>query len=478
MPPAHLWVPESAVSSAGVEAVQLAELAGITLDPEQEAAVHAVLAEKADGTWAAFEAAIIEARQNGKTVDLQVIALHALFLEELVRLIVWTAHLFRTTQEAFRDLDAIIGGTPELARRVKRVSRANGEEGFELKNGRRLNFLARSKTGGRGLSGDKNLLDEAFALEPAHMGALLPTLSARPNPQVVYASSGGLVSSEILRGVRDRGRAGGDPTLVYVEWAAAPGECASPQCVHTVGSEGCVLDDEERWRQANPALGRRITIEYLRAERRALPPEEFARERLTWWDEPAAGGDGIPIELWAQRANRKARLEERVALSFDVSPGFRSAAIAACGGPLHIPYHEAGTSWLIPALVELDEKHHPIGVAIDPAAPAGALIPDLERAGFTIRSKSNPDGKLVLIEGRDATQACEAFLAGVVDGSLVHRDEAALNRAVEDAGRRVSGDSWKWSRANSDGDISPLVSATNARFLWARGDVEKEPDIW
>lgn len=472
--PAHLWVPEHAVSSAGVEAIELAELAGITLDPEQRIAIEAVLSEKADGTWAALEAAIIEARQNGKTVDLQVIALHALFLEELVRLIVWTAHLFRTTQEAFRDLDAIIGGTPELARRVKRVSRANGEEGFELKNGRRLNFLARSKTGGRGLSGDKTILDEAFAVGPSEMGSLLPTMSARPNPQVIYASSGGLVSSEVLRGLRDRGRAGGDPSLVYVEWCAEQGECAADRCDHRPGTAGCLLDDEDRWRQANPALGRRIDIEYVRAERRALPPEEFARERLTWWDEPAAGTSGIPLEAWAACADRDSEIAEPCTLALDVAPGHGSGAITACGGPVWVVDHHRGTGWIVDRLGEIEADHDVESIGLDPAGPAGALLPELESAGFTVRSKLNPEGKIVLLDGRESVQACEAFLAAVIDDDpdrrLVHRDQHALNAAIAGAGRRQVGDSWKWSRRDSTVDITPLVSATVARFLWVQPD--------
>jgi phage terminase large subunit-like protein len=433
------------------------------------------------GGWAALEAAIIEARQNGKTVDLQVIALHALFLEELVRLIVWTAHLFRTTQEAFRDLDAIIGGTPELARRVKRVSRANGEEGFELKNGRRLNFLARSKTGGRGLTGDKVILDEAFALGPSEMGSLLPTLSARPNPQVVYASSAGLISSEVLRGLRDRGRRGGDASLVYVEWCAPEGDCLQEQCDHRPGVEGCVLDDRERWRQANPAIGRRISIEYVEAERRALPPEEFMRERLTWWDDPAEGEGGISEEDWAACENRDAELAEPVAIGVDAAPMHTSAAIVACGGALHVVEHGRGSAWLVDSLLELKSDHQLLGVALDPAGPIGALIPDLERAGFTIRSKSDPTGELVLLDGRESVQACGAFLREVKDRELVHRDEYVLNQAVKGAGRRQVGDSWKWSRRDSTVDISPLVAATNARFLWVQpeqaGDLELSGEL-
>jgi hypothetical protein len=64
--PAHLWIPPR-LGSYGDEAVDLARLAGRELDAEQEVAVDAMLSYGPGGRWAAFESAIIEARQNGKT---------------------------------------------------------------------------------------------------------------------------------------------------------------------------------------------------------------------------------------------------------------------------------------------------------------------------------------------------------------------------------------------------------------------------
>lgn len=480
VPPAHLWIPEYTTTESARDAADLASSIGFELDPEQLLALDALLAENG-ARWASLEACLIAARQNLKTFLFKVIALYELFVVGS-RLVVWTAHEFDTAMEAFRDLQEIIDGTDWLRRRVKLVrnevgTQGNTKVGIEFLTGQRIRFKARTKTGGRGLTGDVVFLDEAFALQPTHVGSLLPTMAAKSmhgNPRVYYGSSAGQLQSQVLRNLRDRGRPGaedptqGDPTLVYVEWCAPEG-CTAEDCTHQRGVEGCALDDIEKVRMANPALERRISIAFVETMRRSLPVEEFAREFLGWWDEPATGGDGIPPELWASRGNRDAVfVDAGCALAFDVSPGHRSAAIVACGGPVHVVRHDPGTAWVIPALLELDAAHSPVGIALDPTGPGGAMIPDLEKAGFTIRSKSNPAGKVVLIEGRDATQACEAFLAGVVDGSLEHRDEQSLNQAVDDAGRRVSGDSWRWSRVNSDGDIAPLVAATNARFLWSQ----------
>jgi hypothetical protein len=167
--------------------VDLAATYGRILDAEQALVVDAILSEGPDGNWAALEAAVVCSRQNLKTFVLECIALGKLFLFGS-ELIIWSAHLFETAQESFRDLDEIVTNYDHLRKRVKTISRANGDEGIELTSGQRIKFRARSKSGGRGLSGDDVILDEAFALQPGHLGALIPTLSARPNPQILYGS--------------------------------------------------------------------------------------------------------------------------------------------------------------------------------------------------------------------------------------------------------------------------------------------------
>lgn len=457
--PAHLWVPDR-LSSAGAEAVDLARMCGVGVDPEQELAIDAILSERAGGRWAALEAAIILSRQNGKTMNVILPIVLADLLLFDAKLIAWTAHRFVTTQEAFRALRQIVETTSEFSRRLKRLSAGNGEEEIEFHGGARVKFLARSKTGGRGLSGDRVVLDEAFALEPEHMGSLLPTLSARPNPQVIYGSSAGLVNSQILRGIRDRGRAGGDPSLVYVEWSAPEGGCAEDDCDHRLGVQGCALDEPENWRAANFAIGRgRIREEFVAAERRALPPEEFARERLGWWDDPI-GLSAVPLQSWADCRDENSAPSGRPVFAIDVAPGSRSAAIVAAmyrpdGLPhLEVVAHAPTTDWVVSRCLEL-LRHRPLDWALDPAGPAGALLPELGAVGIEPRQLST----------RDLGQACEAFSSAVTAQAVRHLGDPVLARAIAAAGRRDIGDGlWAWSRRKSSADICPLVGATVAHW--------------
>jgi hypothetical protein len=462
--PAYLNIPPRE-GSYGEGAAQLMEVAGRPLDAEQRLAVDAILSFRPGGRWAALESCVIEARQNGKTGGVLLpVVLWDLFMMKPDR-IVWTAHLFKTSRDAFNDVVGMIEASDVLSKRVKSIAYAHGKEAVTLHNGATLEFLARSMGGGRGLGGKRIVMDEALFLSASSMGALMPTLAARSmngDPAIMYGSSAGVLGSDHLRSLRDRGRKGNDPSLVYLEWCAPggwdnPGCDLGPECPHTIGTDGCALDDETLWPKANHALGRRISYEYVRAERRALPPEEFGRERFGWHTEPAGVG-GIPLEHWSSCADKASKPTGRPVFMIDASPGLRSVAIVACmyradGIPhIEVVAHGSGSDWAAPRAAQL-QKHKPIDWVLDPGGPAGALLPDLLAHGVDPRQMTT----------RDLGQACEAFAAAVGDRGLRHLDDPALNRAVASAGRRDIGDGlWAWSRRKSDTDISTLVGATGA----------------
>ena len=187
--------PVAAVSSGAVEAIELAASAGLILDEWQCFALDVALSERADGKWAAFEVGMIVPRQNGKGSILEARELAGLFLFG-ERLILHSAHEFKTAAEAFLRVKALVDNTDDLRRKVKQIRTSHGDEGIELLDGARLRFVARSRGSGRGFSGDCVILDEAFNLGAEAMGALLPTLSAKPNPQIWYTSSAPMASSQ------------------------------------------------------------------------------------------------------------------------------------------------------------------------------------------------------------------------------------------------------------------------------------------
>jgi phage terminase large subunit-like protein len=281
--------------SEGRNAVDLAALAGLELDPWQQHVLEAGLGRRGE-RWAAFEVALIVARQNGKGAVLEALELAALFLFDDVRLILHSAHEFKTAAEAFLRIRHLIADRPQFARRVERIRTAAGAEAIELKDGKRLRFVARSSGSGRGFSSDLVILDEAYQLGDREMAALLPTLSARPDPQVWYTSTAGGPESVQLGRVRERGLTGSDPSLAFLEWSADDGD--DPAALAT-------------WAKANPGLGIRITGEYIAREMAALGPDAFARERLSIGDYPtgdAGSWDVINEDAWGTAASPGARM--------------------------------------------------------------------------------------------------------------------------------------------------------------------------
>lgn len=456
------------VSSAGVEAVELCRLAGLELDGWQQLVLERALGERPDGRWAAFEVGVCVPRQNGKGAILEARELAGLFILG-ERLIIHSAHEFATSLEAFRRLLALIEETPDLERRVKRVSRAHGEEGIELKGGQRVRFRTRTKGGGRGFSADCVILDESMMLPEASIAALMPTLSARPNPQVWYTGSAvdqeshddGLVFARVReRGVR------GDEALAYFEWSLdrlSPDEVLWEERVSS-----------EVWAAANPGLGIRISEEHVGNEQRSMDPRTFAVERLNVGDWPAADAAAqsvISLEAWVAAADFESAPESGLWFCADVAPDRSRSTIVVCGwredGLAHVEVvdRRPGTDWVAARVAELAGRNPGCGVVVDAVGPASSLLPPLRAAGLAP----------VQMSARDAADAAACLFDAVAQGTVRHLGQPELEAAVRGAAKRPLGDAWAWSRKHSKVDITPLVGASNA--LWAASSGQ-QGDSW
>jgi hypothetical protein len=451
--PRILHLPESA-SSAGEEAIDLARMAGLVLDPWQETVLAGSLGVRVDGKWAAFEIGLTVSRQNGKGALLEARELAGLFLLG-ERLIIHSAHLFDTSLEHFDRLLGRIEDTPELLKRVASVSRSHGKEGIKLKNGQQIRFRARTSGGGRGFTADLVILDEAMDIPESVLGALLPTVSARPNPQVWY--TGSAVDQEVHENgvvfarVRERGRKGDDPRLAYFEWSR------SEEKPHEV------LAPMDGWADANPGLGIRISSEHVANEQRSMDPRTFAVERLGVGDWPRTDGlAGVPItpEAWAACIDANATPRDPVVFAFDVPPDRSTVSIAVAGwreqGHAHVEVlpKRPGTGWLPARMAELVEKHKPAAVICDASGPVATLLPEVEKLGVQVTP----------LNGREHAQACGLIFDMVEQKTLTHLDDPDLAAAIQGSEKRPLGDAWAWSRKNSAGEISPLVAVTLA--LW------------
>jgi phage terminase large subunit-like protein len=175
--PRLFTAPPTCLSSAGQEAAELAAYAGLPLFPWQQHVLDVGLRERPDGQWSAFEVAVNVPRQNGKGGVIEARELAGLFLLK-ERLIIHSAHEFKTARVAFQRIQSLILGCPDLRKRVKRMLCNTTETSITLVTGECLQFIARSGGSGRGWTGDCNILDEDMILGDDAMGALMPTMSA------------------------------------------------------------------------------------------------------------------------------------------------------------------------------------------------------------------------------------------------------------------------------------------------------------
>lgn len=449
--PAYRTVPP-ALSSTGTEAIELAASAGLDLDAWQQDAVVDLLGEDDAGLWAATSGGLVCPRQNGKGTVIEALELAWLFLCD-VELIFHSAHLFATAQDAFRRIKFLIQNTDDLARQVLRVSEAHGQEGIELRSGQRLRFVARSKSGGRGFPAPVVVLDEAFNLSMQAMAALIPTMSAQPNPFLLVTSSAPIPDecSDVLRGFMRDSR-GGLPRRCYIEYSADP-----------------ATDDDTQLRAANPGYGVRLNADLIEEERRLLTPELFRIERLGIVELGTQNAfREITAEDWNACADDKSGPLDPVTFGLDVSEDRQWSAIGVAGtsgrGGTHVELtfdqvadvydYRRGTEWVVDRAVAIHKKWgRPFAVV--KGSPAWSLEADLAAAGVT----------LAPIAPQEFAQACGQFFDAATQHTLKHLDQPALTIAVANLLKRKSGDAFVWDRRNSTVDISPVVAVTAAKWM-------------
>lgn len=435
------------------------EKAGLYLQPWQAMVVDDLLGVRPDRRWAARDAGLSVPRQNGKSVVAELLVLAGLYLfqEELV---VYTAHLVDTALEIFERVVARIERNPELrARMVGKPRRARGSESITLCDpDQRLLIKARSKASLRGFSADRIFLDEAqLGLDEEEMAALGPTQRTRPNPQTIFMGTPPLTSGTYWA-LKVRARALGlDPKMCWHEW--------SPP-------DGYDPDDREVWWATNPALaGGLITEEDIEYDRKTLGAK-FPADGLGAWpkEKDDAGWEVFSETDWKSAQDPVLEIVGSPAFVLECSRDLSTVSIGAAGvnaqgkRALELAARfPADTGRVVGALKKLRERWNPVAVGIDPAGPAGYLIPDVERHY----------GEVTKPLGRDVAAACGSLYVGVCGPDVNARDvkvrpHPALDAAARAAQWRDRGDARVFDRRDDDGpDVSPLMAVALADRLYA-----------
>lgn len=421
---------------------------GVPLDEWQENVLEAALGERSDGRWAARQVGVSTPRQNGKSqlIVARALAGVLLFDEQLIMI---SAHQQDTAREVFGRLVDLLEDHASLNDRVDSYGKALNREYIRFKSGQVIRFKARNAGGGRGFSADCLLLDEAQILSGSAWSAIMPTMSARPNPQVWLLGTPPtpMDDGEVFGRLRSAGVEGRDKRLAYLEWSASPSDS---------------MDDPAVWAKANPSYGTRIFDEAIQSERTSMSDEQFAMERLGMWA-GAVSRRVVSSEVWSMAADPESVALERLALAIDVSPELATASVALAGqrsdGRWHVEVGEqkAGADWVASWVAKfLAANPNVRALIVDVGSPAAAIVDDLAAAGV----------RYTTLTVKEVGVACDKFVEGVKSGDVVHTEQVQLAAAVDGARKRALGSTgmWAWNRRSPSLDITPLVACTMA--LW------------
>lgn len=215
----------------------LATTIGEPFWPWQTEVARYVTATRPGGGWLYPEVAVVAARQNGKTSIMR-----PLIVDDLLegRRVVHAAQDLKLPREMHEEIGTLIEAQyPELLPRRRGIKYGVGQESIHLTTGGSYRIVSNTRSGARGGSNDRVLVDEVLELTTMDfVAAAQPTVLTSQWGQMVYFSNAGDSQSVVLRWLQER--AGNDPSLAYLEWSA------DPDVAH---------DDIAGWVQANPAIG-------------------------------------------------------------------------------------------------------------------------------------------------------------------------------------------------------------------------------
>lgn len=450
--PAHRWTYGDLACRVGADL-------GLPPDAEQQWLLDTIYAEKAPERPASFEVVTIAPRQNIKTSTYGIAALADLFVFGVEKHL-WTAHHGDTLADTFGDFRTWIKSNREYEDQVTfyeghqdmAIVRTDPETGQEFV----LDFQSRTGKAGRGVTGVKRVtIDEGLYLEAKHVGAVYPTMLTKPEAQVRVASSAGILASVELRRIRDKGRTGKDGKTGYVEYGAKRRPCLRADCTHKVGAEGCQLDNRALWWEGNCALwSGRIGEEAIENMRNSMPPEEFMREFLSWWEEPLSVGGALDYQTWLELADPDAERGTDVVFGVDVTED-RAAWIAVAwwreDGHAQVMLANDGRS--LPAFKLVEECKRLAGEYGGPVVPPKAFEEDLDEAGVEVLPTG--PGDFVIASG-DVADALE-------EQSIRHGNQPALNDAVRAAVWRSAGpDGARAFQLKDMPQVGPLAATARA----------------
>ena len=441
-------------NSNGFAMIEFArDVLGEPLHPFQEFLAIHLLEIRPSGLYRFRTVLVLIARQSGKSHFMKVLGLFRLYVEQ-VDLVLGVAQTLEISREAWQAGADQAKANQWLSPEIESIRRVNGDQELKLLGGRRWRIAAANRGAGRGLSVDALFLDEIREQRSwAAWAALSKTVSARPRGMILAISNAGDDESVVLNHLRETALSETDDTLGLFEWSAP---------------EGCPIDDEDGWVQANPGLGFTVREASIRSSLTTDPPEVFRTEILC--QRVKLLNPAIDQDQWHTCTDPAPFTEKRrVAFCLDVAPNQQHATLAAAAvlpdGRVRVEIVKAwdGINCLqqlkneLPGLVI---KNKPKALGWFPVGPAAALASSLK----TRKVNWPPAGVKVEAISGEAAAVCMGFASEVSSLQVAHSADPLLDAHVGSAERLQQGDSWRFTR-KGQGNVDALYAAAGAVHL-------------
>lgn len=450
----RLQSPKLSLPSAGKVVADLAVDLGVPLLPWQEHLMNEALYIK-DGKWARSTVGNIVARQNGKSHAMRMRLLAGLYVFG-EKNIVAISQSRMLSLDTFRQVVDMAEGTPWTRKRIKRVSRTNGQEELEVychhfpksctekcERIRKYSIKAATSESPRGATANLLWIDELREISPAVWQAATP-LTRATGGQTFVSSNAGDDSSVVLNELRQRALTFSSDRLGWYEWSAATND----------------IEDIENWKMANPALGHTIQVENLRDSAKFDNPDAFRTESLSIWinaiDSP------FPIDTWIA-GEQPVQIEDdlptymAVDLSFNRDKAYLVTVQQRPDDKLACFVHEwqgLSNTQLAGEIATLNRRFRPRVLAYDPNT-AGFLAPTLARAGVAVAPTAWASTAFSIF--------CDQTLAAMNSGQLIHAGQDILKEHLVATARRPASDGgWRIARRASTNPISAAVALVMA----------------
>lgn len=393
--------------------------------------VLAGMTQQHDGEWITRQSLVSVARQNGKTTLIAALVGWWLSTQGAARgrpqTVVTVAHKLDLATALFKYLAPILE-----ARLGADPSWSYGRMELTMPDGSTWLVRAATPSAGHGYSIDLCVVDEAWAVSEESVNeGLLPAQIARPNPLLAMFSTAGTTASKLMLSWREQGLRqidSGDPgPLYFASYEPPPGiDPMTP----------------DAWTYSNPALGRTLKIDTLRALSKQPDRNAFLRGHVNMFT--VATNSWLESGLWAALENDE-QLPPGGVLAVDASTDeSRFMAVRAvkhgdrigCQVEFNVDTQAEMWEHVNRIMAEQPKLQLAIAASLDIHCP-----PALER-------------RRVVCGYRELLKWTLAVRSLIVENKVSHRGEASLGEHVERAVMVKHQGSLALSTTRSPGDIT------------------------